>query len=76
MVKEVDDHGGISLQAAEATAGEACQFIDCGGDSVLHVALAPGITLFLGIALWRMGRQEGSGELVLMSRRKRCVACA
>src|ERR1700758_3280408 len=68
MAKEVDNHGGVSLQAAEAAASEACQFLDCGGYGVLHVALDPGVALFLGIELWRIGRQESRGKLVRVSR--------
>lgn len=64
MTKEVDNHSRVSLQAAEAAAGEACQFIDCGWQSILHVALDPSIALFLRIALRRIGRQESHGKLV------------
>lgn len=45
-------------------AGEACQFIDCGRQSVLHVALDPSIALFHWIELRRIGRQESHGKLV------------
>ena len=67
MTKKVHDHRGVSLQTAKAAARGAGQFIDGGGDSVLHVTLDPGIALFLGIEVWRISRQEGDGELVLMS---------
>jgi hypothetical protein len=67
MAKKVDDHRGMPLQTAKAAAREAFQFIDRGRDSVLHVTLDPGIALFLGIEVWRIGRQESDGELVLIS---------
>ncbi len=67
MTKKVDNHRGMPLQTAKAAAREACQFIDRGGDSVLHVTFDPGIALFLGIEVWRISRQKGDGELVLMS---------
>jgi hypothetical protein len=77
MAKKVDDHGGMPLQTAKAAARKACQFIDCGGDSVLHVTLDPGIALFLGIEVWCIGRQEGNGGLVLMSGEEAlCRSCA
>jgi hypothetical protein len=55
MAKKVDDHRGMPLQTAKAAAREAYQFIDRGGDSVLHVTCDPGIALFLGIEVWRIG---------------------
>ena len=64
MTKEVDDHSRVPLQAAEAAAGEACQLIDCGWQSILHVVLDPSVALFLRIELRRIGRQESHGKLV------------
>jgi hypothetical protein len=72
MAKEVDNHDGVSLQAAEAAAGEACQFIDCGRQSVLHVALDPSIALFFWVEFRRIGRQESHGELVRVRGEKAC----
>lgn len=68
MTKEVDNHSRVSLQAAEAAAGEACQFIDCGWQNILHVALDPGIALFLGIEVRRIGWQKRRGKLVAVRR--------
>src|SRR5512144_2673533 len=64
MAKEVDNYRRALLQASEAAAGEARQFIDCGRQSVLHVALYPSIALFHWIELRRIGRQESHGKLV------------
>ena len=68
MTKEVDNHSRVSLQAAEAAAGEACQFIDCGWQNILHAALDPGIALFFGIKVRRIGRQKRRGKLVAVRR--------
>jgi hypothetical protein len=72
MVKEVDNHSGVPLEAAEAAAGEACQFIDCGRQSVLHIALDPSIALFLGIEVGGIGWQESDGKLVRVRGEKAC----